>query len=135
MEAHSSLGERAAVPPRMIRPTHQPRRGQIWWGSTPGRPTAPHQPRPLLVISVDARNRHTDHVLVIPVFTTAAPGPTRVPIARGVGGPTHESVLCCEEISTVEHDNLDLEVGPLGPLVPDDILEQVCIAVHNAINP
>ena len=119
----------------MMQPTHQPRRGQIWWGSTPGRPTDPHQPRPLLVISVDARNRHTDHVLVIPVFTTAALGPTRVPIARGLGGLTHDSVLCCEEISTVEHEYLDMEVGPLGQPVPDDILDQVCIAVHNAISP
>ena len=119
----------------MHRQKQWPRRSQIWWGATPGRPADPHQPRPLLVVSVDARNRHTDHVLVVPVFTTAAPGPTRVTIARGIGGLTHDSVLCCEEISTVEHDYLDFETGPLGPAVPDDLMEQVCLAVYNAIHP
>ena len=119
----------------MNAPVHRPQRGQIWWGSTPDRPSDPHQPRPLLVISVDARNRHTDHVLAIPIFTTIPLGPTRVPIARGIGGLIHDSVLCCEEICTVEHDYLDMETGPLDPLVPEEILDQICEAIVNAIRP
>lgn len=58
-----------------------------------------------------------------------------MPIARGMGGLTYDSVLCCEEISTIEHDYLDLEIGPLGPPLPEEILEQVCLATLNAIRP
>ena len=63
-----------------------PRRGEIWRAFTPGQPDDLHQPCPVLVLSVDARNRVTDDLIVIPIFSTGRLGPTRVPIAARIGG-------------------------------------------------
>jgi len=113
--------------------TRAPRRGEIWWAFTPGQPDDPHQPRPVLVLSVDARNHATDDLIVIPIFSSGRLGPTRVPIAAGIGGLAHDSVLFCEEITTIDRDYLD--TGPLGPLVPESLLAQVLLAVHHALVP
>lgn len=110
-----------------------PRRGEIWRAFTPGQPDDPHQPRPVLVISVDTRNRLTDDLIVIPIFSRGRLGPTRVPIDGGTGGLEHDSVLFCEEITTIDRDYL--AAGPLGPPVPDTLLDQVLLAVHNALVP
>ena len=40
----------------------------------PGQPDDPHQPRPALVISEDVRNRLTDDVIVVPIFSTGRLG-------------------------------------------------------------
>lgn len=112
---------------------HWPRRGEIWWAFIPGQPDDPHQPRPVLIVSVDARNRSTDEAIVIPIFSAGRLGPTRIPIARGTGGLARDSVLFCEEITTIDHDYLD--AGPLGPPVPDSLLDQVLLGVHNALVP
>jgi hypothetical protein len=45
-----------------------PRRGEFWTAHTPGPPDDPHQPRPVLVISEDVRNRLRDDVIVVPAF-------------------------------------------------------------------
>lgn len=108
-----------------------PRRGEIWNVDTPNQPSDPHQPRPALVISADERNRTEDDVVVVPIFSRGAIGPTHVPIRAGVGGLAHDSVIFCEEIST-----LDLEFlreGPLGGSVPDSLLQRVVRAVRIAI--
>jgi len=73
-----------------------PRRGEIWKGYTPGQPDDPHQPRFLLVLSLDVRNRSTDDIIAIPIFTRGALGPPRVPITAGEGGIPHDSVLFCD---------------------------------------
>lgn len=108
-----------------------PLRGEIWDVYTPGQPTDPHQPRPALVVSVDERNQVEDDVLVVPIFTRGEPGPTHVPIRGGTGGLDHDSVIFCEEITT-----LDLEflaAGPLGDPVPESLLRQVVRAVRIAV--
>ncbi len=46
-------------------------------------------------------------------------------------GIPHDSVLFCDEITTIDRDFL--ESGPLGPPISDDLIEQVVLAVHNAI--
>jgi mRNA interferase MazF len=83
------------------------------------------------IISEDVRNRRTDDVVFIPVFPTVRLGPTRVPIQAGVGGILRDSVLFCEEITTLDRDFLTR--GPLGPPVPDDLLERVLYAVRRAL--
>jgi len=108
-----------------------PRRSQIWFGYTPGQPDDPHQPRPLLVISEDVRNRIADDVIVIPIFSRGRSGPTRVPLRAGQGGLQHDSVLFCEEISTIQDGFLGR--GPLGPSVPEGVLQQVIRAVRRAL--
>ena len=108
-----------------------PRRGEIWSVYTPGQPDDPHQPRPALVISEDVRNRTRDDLVVIPIFSRARLGPTRVPLAAGEGGIDHESVLYCEEITTIDRDFL--RRGPFGPRVRISVLDAVLRAVRRAL--
>jgi mRNA-degrading endonuclease toxin of MazEF toxin-antitoxin module len=108
-----------------------PRRGEIWSVYTPGQPADPHQPRPALVVSADVRNRLTDDLIVVPIFTAGRLGPTRVPIARDVGGLPHDSVLFCEEVTTINRDFLG--DGPLGGRVPAALLDRVIRATRRAL--
>lgn len=108
-----------------------PRRGEIWNVYTPGQPNDPHQPRPALVISVDERNQTEDDVVVIPLFSRGALGPTHVSIRGGTGGLPHDSVLFCEEITTLDCEFLD--EGPLGDRIPESLLQRVIRAVRIAI--
>ena len=108
-----------------------PIRGDIWYAYTPGQPDDPHQPRPVLVISEDIRNRRADDLIVVPIFSGGRHGPTRVPIAAGMGGLTRNSMLFCEELATIDRDFL--HDGPLGPSVPADLLEQVVAAITIAV--
>jgi mRNA-degrading endonuclease toxin of MazEF toxin-antitoxin module len=108
-----------------------PRRGELWYAYTPGQPDDPHQPRPVLVVSTDARNRNADDAIVVPVFSAGALGPTRVLLTAGVGGLEHDSVLFCEEITTLDHDFF--EHGPHGPLVDAEVLERVLRGVRRAL--
>jgi mRNA interferase MazF len=98
---------------------------------TPGQPDDPHQPRPALVISEDVRNRLTDDVIVVPLFSTGRVGPTRVALAKGTGGLRRSSVLYCEEVTTIDRDFLDR--GPLGPRVSGPVLDEVVRAVRRAL--
>jgi mRNA-degrading endonuclease toxin of MazEF toxin-antitoxin module len=108
-----------------------PRRGEIWNVYTPGQPTDPHQPRPALVISVDQRNAREDDILVVPIFSRGAIGPTHVPVSGNVGGLERDSVLFTEEITTLDLEFLD--DGPLGDLVPESVLRRVVRGVRIAI--
>jgi mRNA-degrading endonuclease toxin of MazEF toxin-antitoxin module len=108
-----------------------PLRGEIWLAYTPGQPTDPHQPRPVLVISADVRNRNRDDVVVIPIFSRGRLGPTRVPLTAGSGGIDHDSVLFCEEITTIDRDFL--ADGPLGEPVPERILDHILRAVRRGL--
>jgi mRNA-degrading endonuclease toxin of MazEF toxin-antitoxin module len=110
-----------------------PRRGEVWLAQTPGQPDDPHQPRPVLIISVDARNRSTDDVIVVPIFSNGRLGPTRVLLPAGHGGVHHDSVLFCDEITTIDHDFLIS--GPLGPSVPSTIIDAVVRAILHAVAP
>jgi len=108
-----------------------PQRGYVWYVFLPGQPDDPHQPRPALILSDNVRNRLTDDLIVVPIFSTGRPGPTRVPIGAGVGGLHHEGILFCEELATIDRDFLVR--GPLGSRVPDDLLNSVVRAIIIAI--
>jgi mRNA interferase MazF len=108
-----------------------PRRGEIWMASTPGQPDDPHQPRPALIVSENVRNRMTDDVMVIPLFSRGRLGPTRVAIPGGAGGLTRASVAFCEEITTVDRDFLGRR--PLGKRIEPPLMAAVVRAVRRAI--
>lgn len=97
----------------------------------PGQPDDPHQPRPALVVSADVRNRLADDVMVIPIFSQGADGPTHVRIERGVGGLKKDGVLFCEELTTLDRDFLSR--GPWGPAVPGDVVLAAIRAVRRAL--
>ncbi len=77
------------------------------------------------------RNRLRDDLIVVPFFSSGRFGPTRVPVPAGTGGVRHDSLLFCEEITTIDRDFLAR--GPLGPPVPREVLEQVVRAVRRAL--
>src|SRR5690349_9407338 len=95
----------------------RPRCGEIWAVYLPGQPYDPHQPRPALVVSNNARNRWSDDVIVVPIFSRGRSGSTHVPLKAGIGGLRHDSVAFCEEITTIHRDFL--VDGPFGPPVPE----------------
>jgi mRNA interferase MazF len=98
---------------------------------TPGQPDDPHQPRPALVISENVRNRLRDDLIVIPIFSSGRLGPTRVALTAGTGGLPHDSVLFCEELTTIDRDFLAR--GPLGSTVPPELMDRVLRAVRRAL--
>jgi mRNA-degrading endonuclease toxin of MazEF toxin-antitoxin module len=106
-----------------------PRRGEVWLACTPGL-TDPHQPRFVLVVSADVRNRARDQVMVVPIFSTGKLGPTRLVIPAADSGLRYDSVLFCEELTTI--DKAFLEEGPRGR-VSQHLLDQVVIAVRRAL--
>ena len=79
-----------------------PRTSEVWLAYTPGQPTDPHQPRFVLVVSADVRNRARDHVLVVPIFSTGNLGPTRLMIPAIGRSLRYDSVLFCEELTTID---------------------------------
>lgn len=98
---------------------------------TPGQPDDPHQPRPALVVSEDIRNRLRDDLIVVPVFSTGRLGPTRIQVSAGAGGLRNESMLFCEEITTIDRDFLTR--GPLGPRLRAELMDSVVMAIRRAI--
>jgi mRNA interferase MazF len=100
------------------------RRGHLYWADVEKR-------RPVLVISADARNERANDVLVIPCSTTLRPAPTHVWLARGEGGVPQESVLKCEQITTLRKQ--DLDPAPLGAALRPSRMAAVERAVLRAI--
>jgi len=101
---------------------------------TPGQPDDPHQPRPAVVISEDIRNRMRDDLIVVPVFSAGQLGPTRVPLPSRSSGLRHNSVLFCEEITTIDRDFLARgPVGTLSPRLMDAIVRSVRRAIGEVV--
>lgn len=84
----------------------------------------------MLVVSADVRNRARDHVMVVPIFSSGNLGPTRLVIPSAGSGLRYDSVLFCEELTTIDKEFL--EEGPRGR-VSRDLLAQVVIAVRRAL--
>src|SRR2546423_14896326 len=97
------------------------RRGEIWYVFTPGQPDDPHQPRPGLVISENVRNRRTDDLIVVPIFSAGRPGPTRLAIPAGVGGLPRHNKPYFAELNALYLAVLGL--GTFGPDVPRGLVE------------
>ena len=90
---------RASTSRRDLDVNPNPLRGCLYRVVIPGEPG--EKRRPALVVSVDARNRLADDVLVIPASTTLRVAPTHVRLRRGTGGIRMDSVLKCEQITTL----------------------------------
>jgi mRNA-degrading endonuclease toxin of MazEF toxin-antitoxin module len=98
---------------------------------TPGQPDDPHQPRPALVVSENVRNTLRDDLIVVPMFSRGRTGPTRVAIPAGAANAPFDSVLFCEEITTIDRDFL--ASGPLGPPMDGDRMDEVVRAIRRAV--
>jgi mRNA interferase MazF len=100
------------------------RRGHVHWAQMEKR-------RPVLVVSVDARNERANDVLVIPCSTTLREAPTHVRLMRGEGGVPRDSVLKCEQITTLKKHEVD--PVPLGMPIRPGRMREVERAVLRAI--
>jgi mRNA-degrading endonuclease toxin of MazEF toxin-antitoxin module len=101
-----------------------PRRGHLYWVNLDKR-------RPALVLSPDYRNLRAGDVIVVPCSSRLRPAPTHVMLRRGQGGLTENSVLKCEQITTLSKG--DVHGGALGKALPTTILLEVERAVLRAM--
>lgn len=106
-----------------------PQRGCLYWVTIPAEPGSKR--RPALVISPNVRNRLASDVLVIPASTTLRPAPTHVKLAKGIGGVPRDSVLKCEQITTLPKHLLS--EAALGGNLTARLLEDVERGVLRAI--
>ena len=106
-----------------------PQRGCLYWVTIPGEPGGKR--RPALVVSVDARNRMANDVLVVPATTTDRPAPTHVRLRRGQGGVARRTVLKCEQITTLPRHLLSRT--SLGGSLSNATMERVEMGVVRAI--
>jgi len=100
------------------------RRGHLYWACLDNR-------RPVLVLSIDARNERAGDLIVVPCSTTLRDAPTHVRLARGEGGTPQACVLKCEQITTLPREELDVE--PLGSALAGAKLRAVELGVMRAI--
>lgn len=126
-------GARRPATRRNVEVRPGPQRGYLYWVKLPGEPDAKR--RPALVISVDARNRLANDVLVIPASTTLRPAPTHVKLKRGSGGVPRDSVLKCEQITTLPRYLLgDRAIGgPLSAALLEDAERGILRAIGVAV--
>ena len=106
-----------------------PLRGCLYWVVVPAEPGGKR--RPALVVSVNARNRLADDVLAIPASTTLKPAPTHVRLRKGTGGVRKDSVLKCEQITTLPKRLLSESAlgGPLSPVLLSEVERGVLRAI------
>lgn len=107
-----------------------PLRGQIYLVRLPGHPLD-HKTRPALVVSLNARNRMANDVLVVPLSTTLRPAPTHVLVEAGEGGLNRDSMAKCEQVTTL--DKSFLFKGPLGTAIRPVLMREVEKAILRAI--
>lgn len=65
---------------------------------------------------MEPRNQLANDVLVVPASTILRPAPTHVRLKKGQGGVPRDSVLKCEQITTLPKELLSQEAlgGPLS---------------------
>ena len=86
-----------------------PARGEIWWVSLPTDPPDKNL-RPVIIVSLDARNRNdrANSVLVVPLTTTAKEPlpPTWVRLTPGETGLAEVSSAKAEDVTVVRKESL-----------------------------
>jgi mRNA-degrading endonuclease toxin of MazEF toxin-antitoxin module len=98
-----------------VAPSRAPVRGEIWFGKMPTDPPE-KSPRPLIIVSLNARNRNerADTVLVVPLTTSIhrdSPGCVFLP--AGETGLPSDSAARADDITVVRKRNL---IEPHGRL-------------------
>ncbi len=106
-----------------------PLRGCLYWVSVPAEPGKKR--RPALVVSVNPRNRLADDVLVVPASTTLRVAPTHVRLRKGTGGLPSDSILKCEQVTTLPKRLLSATAlgGPLSGRLLEDVERGILRAI------
>ena len=105
--------------------TRSPLRGEIWFVQLPVDPPEKGR-RPVVVVSLDTRNRHprADTVLVIPLTTSIhKDAPTHVFLPAGETGLQADSAARAEDITVVRKQSLREPQGRLRQLSDQRIRE------------
>lgn len=92
----------------MPAPDRPPRRGEIWFVQLNTDPPEKGR-RPVVVVSLDARNRHerASTVLVVPLTTSVhIPAPTHVLLLSGETGLPADSAARAEDVTVVRKTSL-----------------------------
>ena len=100
------------------------RRGNLYW-------TRLDKRRPVLVLSINARNERAGDLIVVPCSTTLREAPTHVRLSRGEGGVPQACMVKCEQITTLVQD--DLDTTALGSPLAGARLREIELAVMRAI--
>jgi mRNA interferase MazF len=101
-----------------------PRRGEVYRVRL-------DKPRPALVVSADALNRHALDICVVPITTVRRPKfSLRVQLGPGEGGLDRDSWAKCDQVTTLEK-HLAL-YPPLGRL-SDETLKRIEHAIKVAL--
>lgn len=85
-----------------------PQRGEIWYVKLPSDPSDKSE-RPVVVVSIEARNSHerATTVLVVPLSTTPAKMASHISLSPGETGLSEPSTVQAEGITTVRKESLD----------------------------
>jgi mRNA interferase MazF len=106
-------------------PVRSPLRGEIWFVELPTDPPDKGR-RPVVIVSVDSRNRHerADTVLVVPLTTRIHKNaPTHVLLGAGETGLKEDSAARAENLTTVRKTNLVVPTGGLRRISDKRICE------------
>ena len=112
------------------------RRGDVWWATLQPRSGSEQTGRrPVVVLSHDSFNQtpNWNSVIVVPCSTSAPQArrtPTVVTLAQGIAGLTQDCVAVCHQITTLDRNKLQHQIGYL----PDAELRAIELAVLNAID-
>ena len=109
--------------------TGHPQRGCLYWVLMPGEPR--RKRRAALVVSMNPRNRLANDILVVPATTTDRLAPTHVRVKKGKGGLAKDSVLKCEQITTLPKHILNPSAlgGPLSERLMEDVERGIMRAI------
>ena len=113
-----------------------PRRGEVWLlNRNPITPGGRHLPRPVVIISTNARNRTWDSVIVVPLSTGLQnPHPSfHKPIPAGEGGLDRDTHARCDLVSNLEKNCLDLARGAIGPELSDLYMWEIVRGIRSCI--
>jgi mRNA interferase MazF len=110
-----------------------PQRGEIWFVKLPTDPPEKNE-RPVVIVSIDARNTHerATTVLVVPLSTAPARLPTHIPLAPGETGLSEPSTIQAENITTVRKISLHPPTRKLRRL-SEGVIEKIARGVQMAM--
>ena len=95
------------------------KRGELYWADLAPRSGSEQQGRrPVIVVSHNAFNQTQGwrSIIVVPLSTAvrqAGRGPTAVPLSKGTGGLSDDSVALCHQVTTLDRAKLNQRVGEL----------------------
>jgi mRNA interferase MazF len=103
-----------------------PQRGEIWFTKLPTDPPEKGK-RPVVIVSVNARNNHprANTVLVVPLSTSVDKSevPTHIFLEPGQTGLRERSVAKAEDVATISKLLLDRSRERLRPLSSSQVCE------------